>query len=93
MLIPKADRKKIHELVYLNTCHHCGAIETWTFTRNIQTLSLSFILTPLHLMLRANLANSISLGTSSEVSIPHCTRAMAMAQLYILAALLHIRIG
>lgn len=30
MLIPKADRKKIHELVYL-TRQHCGAIELWTF--------------------------------------------------------------
>jgi hypothetical protein len=36
MLIPKADRKKIHELVYLYTSHQCGAIEKWTFAQNIQ---------------------------------------------------------
>ena len=36
MLIPKADRKAIHELV-LHTIQHCGATELGTFTRNIQS--------------------------------------------------------
>jgi hypothetical protein len=44
MLIPKADRKKIHELVLLYTRQHCGATEMWTFARTkYPTLSLSFI--------------------------------------------------
>jgi hypothetical protein len=37
MLIPKADRKAIHELVLLYTSQHKGTIELWTFTRNIQS--------------------------------------------------------
>ena len=37
MLIPKADRKLIHELVLLCTGHICGATEKWTFARNIQS--------------------------------------------------------
>jgi hypothetical protein len=35
MLIPKADRKKIHESVHLESHHH-GAIETWNFARIVQ---------------------------------------------------------
>jgi hypothetical protein len=55
-------------------------------------LSLSFIW-PLHSRFCMNSANNCSPGTSSEVSIPPCTRAMAMAQVNNFAALLHIRIG
>lgn len=46
MLIPKADRKLIHELVLLCTGHSCGAIEKWTFAE-ISNLELELHLTPL----------------------------------------------
>jgi hypothetical protein len=45
MLIPKADRKKIHELVLLYIGHHCGAIEKWN-SHEISSLQLELHLVP-----------------------------------------------
>lgn len=68
MLIPKADRKAIHELVSLKRLllSRIGMVE---FRMKCSTFTLSFIL-PLYSLNHELYANILTSGTSSEVSIP-----------------------